>query len=790
MRNIKRFAVIILAICAVLVCASCKNCSKDKNKEIIVPEISDPNGTFLKIGNFTITNREAYHQLLNSYGIEIVLNEIDNALLPAVADEADFQEYLDEIIYGDEEKTEEALQEFLDQLSLSGLTKENYKDYYRLNYRRIQYAKQEYINSLDEEDYTDEDLEASFDTLYRKNNELIIIRFDSRKEANAFLAENNIDLDYLNNGWQNTDGEKLTDEQVKAVFDQVAEAQTYTYDDLVKVNGSLASTVYNWKANQYTKAPTMFGTQLYLVYKVSESGNLNDENVEVTFEQVKADIKEQLIDATVTSTYATKVALENQLKNGLKIYDESVEQFYKLTYNNVYSSLGIKEYDEFKGTDEQSNKNVFSYTVNGKTVTLTADDVFNKLKDAYGNYLSALYIKQYLVLKDNAVYNIETGEILDQKEYDKYYKTDITEYKTAFENGDYATLGYDANYGWENFIRDYLGILSEEKILINLDSSLYTAEYAKFKDKLTLQEEVKDAEGNVVETVDQLIQNKMVEIYNDYLNLTAVGVKAYYDKDLNNTADEIEETSAEAIIAKNLLTLVYEKANAIDDTTSNALSTIVLEYHLATKNHAVWGQYKAAGVQLALVSSASYTASSSNDEIVLDQLRAKYAELLAFDKAENGTDISGQDLSNGYTYSYTPKDEEGNSLDNVTTTINAFDFVNADEDVVYCENVQYLYVVTKVTKPYYINTSEAKYQPTRTQYETYLKNASDLTTAVKNCITTYYIPAINAIATETEISNYIMNEALELLSSITYNDIEGLREYIEACIEDTNSDTE
>ena len=801
MKNIRRFAVILLTICAVLVCASCKKCSDDK-KNIVVPAISNPDGTFLKIGDFVVTNKEAYHQLLNSYGIEVLLNEIDDALLPAVSDENAFKEYLDEIIYGDEEKTDEALQEFLDKLSLSGLTKENYEAYYRLNYRRLEAAKKLFLSELEDDYYTEDDLEAAFETLYRKNNDLIIIEFDSRKEANAYLTQNNIDLNYLNNGWRTTDGKELSDAEILAVFENIAKTvygdngssyvQTYTYEDLTTINSKLASSVYKWKAQQYSKAPTMYGSELFLVYKNAETGHLN-EGVEVTFDQVKDEVKDYLIETEVTSTYATKVSLENQVKNGLKIYDESLENFYELTFDNVYSNLGIKEYDEFPAIDENSESNVFEYTVNGKTVTVTADDMFAKLKESYGTYLAALYIKQYIVLKDNGVYNIVTGEILDQEQYDKYYKAEITEYKEAFEDGDYASLGYDANYGWENFIRDYLGILSEEKILINLDSSLYTDSYNKLKDVLTLQDEVKDAEGNVTATVDQLIQDKMEEIYKDYLNATAIGVKSYFDKDLDNKADELEEGSTEAIVAKNLLAEVYAQAEKLDGAISSVLNSVILEYQLATIGHPVWGQYKKAGVKLVLVASGSYTASSKNDEIILDHLRSEYAEILDFAKADEGTDLSGQDLSDGYTYSYTPKAEDGVTPENVTTTIDAFKFVDvesAENDIIEAENVQYLFFVTKVTKPYYINTSSQTYKPSRTQYETYLKDASDLTTAVKNCITTYYIPAINAIASDTELSNYLMNEALELLSGITYEDVSGLETYIKACIVDTNEGAE
>ena len=796
MKNIKRFAVILLTICAVLVCASCKKCSKDKQKQN--PVITNQNEVFLKVGNFQVSNNEAYYQLLNSYGLETLLSIVDDKILPAIQDEEGFKEYLDEVIYGDEEKSDELFNEFIESLPLSGLTEENYEAYYRLSYRRLEAAKKYFVENL-EEDYTEEQLKDAFEGLYFKNNDLIIIRFDSRKEANEYLTKYNIDLENLNTGWQTTDGTKLSDAEVLAVFENIYQelngvttsgVKTYTYDQLSTVNATLANKVYNWKVNNYTKAPTMFGSQLFLVYKNAETANLEN-GVEVTFEAKKAEVKEYLIETQVTSTYSTMVALTNQVKNAkLEIYDSGLEAFYKLTYDNAYSNLGysVDDYDAFVKTTKSSSENIFSYEVNGSRVYVTADELFATLKENYGTYLAALYIKQYIVLKDNSVYDITTGQILDQKTYDEYYKSEVTEYKEAFEDGDYASLGFDANYGWENFIRDYLGLLSEEKILINLDSTLYTNSYNTFKDKLTLGEEVKDEEGNVTQTVDQAIQNKMEEIFNKYLNVTAVGVKAYYDLDLDNKADEVAEDDT---LANNLLALVYEKAAAIEQPIATALTTVILEYNLASKFDATWGAYKAAGLELALVSSASYTAASSKDETILEQLREQYADLLAFTKADNGTDLSGQDLSDGYTYTYTKIDENGTNNGNATTTVRSTDFVKVtgeDSDIIVSENVAYLYFVTKITKPYYINTSEGRYKPTRAQYETYLNKPADLTTAVKNCITSYYIPALNELASETAISNLVMEEALELLANVTYSDVEGLREYINACIKDTNAE--
>ncbi len=791
MKNFKRFIVIILAICAVMVCASCKKCSKDKNR--LIPTLSDPTGTYLKIGNYTVTKKDVYYQLLNSYGTEVLLNMVDDALLPALSDEEGFQEYLDEIIYGDEEKTDEVKQKFLDELILSGLSKNPeddnyYETYYRLVYRRLEYGKKYFKDHMEEDYFKDEDIEKAFENTYRKTNDLIIIRFDSRNEANYFMTSNNIDLNYLNTGWQKTDGTKYTKDEILAIFENIYKdinnvnesgLKTYTYEDLTTINSSLANAVYNWKDGDYSKAPTIYGSDLYLIYKSTESGNLDEDGNVVTLESEKDKVIEDLIEAEVSSAYATMASQENELAHNLKIYDAGLENFYKITYDSIFKNLGYStdDYPAFVYTKEESNVNVFSYELNGKTIYVTADQFYDKLISNYGVYIAALYLKQYIVLKDNGVYDLATGTILDQEKYDDYYEAEIAEYKEAFENGDYASLGFDKNYGWDNFVRDYLGLLSEEKIIINLDSSLYEESLDEFKESLYLVEEVKDESGEVTTPIDALVQEKMEEIYNNYFNATAVGLKVYYDKNLDNKADEVTEGSPEALLATQLLQTIYAEAVKKKETITTALNDVILEYNLTNKNqNGIWKEFKTAGLKVKLISSASYNASSSNDEKIIEQIRTQYARLLAYNDtdSEKGTDLSGQDLSKSYTY----------TKNDVTYTVRATDFVNVSDtenDFVLCENTTYLYFVTKIVKPYYITSSTKSYKPTRLQYENYLKNPSNTTTAVKNCITTYYIPAINALADSDTVNNALMDESLELLTTITFDNKELLREYINAC---------
>lgn len=82
----------------------------------------------------------------------------------------------------------------------------------------------------------------------------------------------------------------------------------------------------------------------------------------------------------------------------------------------------------------------------------------------------------------------------------------------------------------------------------------------------------------------------MEEIYNNYFNATAVGLKVYYDKNLDNKADEVTEGSPEALLATQLLQTIYAEAVKKKETITTALNDVILEYNLTNKNQMVFGK--------------------------------------------------------------------------------------------------------------------------------------------------------------------------------------------------------
>ena len=322
---VRKMSVILVLVGCFLACTSCKKCSKCSERPLSFtdPAISNPDLPVLKIGKYVITKNEVYNQLLNSYGVETLMNMIDDNTLPEIKDQQAFDEYLDTVIYGDEEKTDEALNKFLESLPINGLSADKnaqnyYVKYYQIVYRRKLLAKNNFIADMKEDTFTEKQLKNHFEEKYRKNNDLIIVRFDSKNEANYYLSKYDIDLNYLNTGWQKTDGTKLTSAQVLSLFETIyqdrnivstAAIKTYAYDELEKINKTLASTVYNWSNEQYTKVPTAYSGIYYLIYKSSESKNLDANGNEVTYEAKQEEVKDSLIDATITTAYSSQQSM-------------------------------------------------------------------------------------------------------------------------------------------------------------------------------------------------------------------------------------------------------------------------------------------------------------------------------------------------------------------------------------------------------------------------------------------------------------------------------------------------
>lgn len=792
----------LLVVLVVLGVASCKG-----NKGYAHPEnepmVSNPNGTFLQLENKAISNKVVYNRLIQTYGLDAIISWMDSITLADFEiDEEDFNEHLNYIIFGVEdpensdltaEEIKEAEEKHDKAMYNQGYeTKEEWLAYYQLEYKRYAYGLAEYEKRVDElnqdektQIFDEEIYQTTFDSIFHNDYTAIILTFDSEYEAKQALANEGVDLRNMTFGWQNEDGTKLTAEEVKEIFTKIHESmnpgidaeQTYKYipdeykNELANFSATIANKVAGLSSmgdednNFYTVAPLSYGSRFFLALKVSETDTYGE--YEDATEEQKAEVKKYLLETSITSAF---LLVSAQQKAALKIYDEGLEIGYAKYYNDNITETGLK-LDKYVTTTDESSTVVAEFTYNGVKHELTADELFARLVNKYGVALGLLYAQEHIVLSNpeyNKVTEYETGKVIDKETYDKYYKTDITAYKDALEKGDYASKGFPANYGWDKFMLDYFGVATEAELMALYGGSLYSAAEGYFIKDIYMDEEVKetDEEGNevVTQTADHLVQAEMDKIFSEYFSASMIGVYAYVDKEANgltnNVADEM--TAEQEALAKELVDAVYAaakdvKAEEVNGTLAAALQEVVNEYKSTPVfAESEWAKFKKAGIQLTLVTSTTYTNTSTADEAILNEAQKQWELVKEYknDKEANpkGIDALGQTLDPGYR----------NVTDSVITYLTAEYFGDKSEAFI-SNDAAYRLVITKAFDHTYIKKSSSLFKPTLAEYESYLKDTSNVSSAVATAIKTYYTTAIANLTTPEIISDLLFTYTLDLL---------------------------
>ena len=548
----KRIIPCLIVVLSIFAIVSCKDDNKYKYPNPV--PLYTSNGIFAEIGNLKISNQDIYNRLLQSYGIEELENAIDAELLKDVVltadQEEDFQDQMKNLIYGtvdvekltEEEKADAEKSFKLDMIS-NGLNIDDktsplyYENYYRLDYKR--YVKtlevltaeiKEFDAELEEDEdpyFTDSDYLSYFTSNFHKTYKLIIVTFESEKEAIETMKNAGINVNSLLGGWKDAENQALTNEQVveafkamykKAYKEECTGATEYTYADLLKIQGSssssaIANKAVNLENGEYTEGPLAYSDRFFLMYaeevdtayvydnddtfKVEDNETyIAEKDADNNIVEITDALKEKLFSYLVDNILAiSSSAYENNINRvmyelrqaaGLEIFAEGLEIEYKSAYDTVFSTLDITDYEAFKATENTSSTEVAKW--NGGS--LTVDEMFNALTSRYGAVITLLFVQQYVILNSehNKVVNYVTGEVLDSEKYQEYLEEDIESYKESFENGDFETYGYPVSYGWTNFLRDYLGLTEEAAIIVDFNSTLYDDVLALYTKALYMAE--------------------------------------------------------------------------------------------------------------------------------------------------------------------------------------------------------------------------------------------------------------------------------------------------------------
>lgn len=874
MKNLKlllsRILPCLLVVACVFTFVSCKPKDDEDTYPKVSPTVSDPEGTFMSIGNYKVTRKTVYDRLVQNYGLDVLEDMINKSIVSNVEFDShysleDFETNYEIIKYGADpddstksnkanltaEQIKEADDAFLENMRANGyFSEETYKEeYYKLSYLTMNYVVkefkkfvEEYNNDEDNEEpyYSEEDMRDYYEANNRPKVTAIVITFDSEYQALQEMKNVGINVNKLNGTWEinNASATPATlEEAFKAIYKNVYgndyETHVYTSKELSKISSVIASKAYDLSKvstdivelnKSYTHGPLVAGSRYYLMLKLDEDATGITKYEDLTD---KSDILHALVENTISEYYITKILGEAHVANGLKIYDEGLESKYVIEFNAAYSNLKITDYEAFPETTEESATVVASYQLNGQTVNITADQLYDQLVKQYGSALSLSILQQYSLLSNkeyNSVIDFTTDEILDQDKFDEYYKADVQQFKTSFEEGKYATNGYPASYGWEHFIHDYLGVNSEMEIMKSMDSSLMeTAKDVLARTIWTNTKKVVDEETNEETEVidDEAIQKEMENIFNEFFSVSMVGVYVYYDKNEDGVADHYSEGANTDALSTALLNKIYTEAEALynaeknlDTTFESALSQTVNAYKLAASTSSVWGTYKKAGLKATAIASTNYTNSSSINETLKAALKDLWKKAWDIDSQK----LASKSLDPGYRYKtdidtisskdivsfeenvlvtsksgivagdylsfayenkdYTRKVLEVKAVDsNYTVTLSADEaplvnyytplnftsgelFINNTADEDKNANVAYKVSLTKIVDHTYL--SGKTYKPTLEDYEKYVKDNSSVTPSVKTAITTYYVPAIENVLSINGVSEAkVVNKILE-----------------------------
>ena len=586
--------------------------------------------------------------------------------------------------------------------------------------------------------FTTAKYESYLSANYQGKVKTALVFFDSDREAKEALKAAGVNvLGLTGQAWNSASGAVLTEAEVKEVFVKLHNAtntqkianfnemvEEYTFAELSTFNSTICTVVYDLASlnnleegqtvhNAYTILPVAYGTKFVVAMNVEEEALPE-------LEAKKAEITEKLIDQEVTAKYLSYSQLNNILTKGtVHIYNEGLENKFVQAVATAYSGVS-KEVYEYTRTEGESDKNVVTFELNGTAHNLTADDLFARLVKRYGTSLAISYLNEYVVLQNSIVYNYLTGEVLGQKSYDDIYEDVVTSVKDAFEKGDYQIAGYPASYGWENFLRDHLGVTEEKDLLFAPSTELYTEALKLYKDSL-------------VKGKHEDILAKATEIFEESFKVTAFALSAYVDADDDANADKLvpevldtedvedfyalsaaefwtkhgekyaayEATAEEFAATKatleaayaaqaefvnvlyNIVALSYgqitvdviansatyagkdvaaeltaiAEAIAVDhEGTIDRINELKNYYSIAPVTDAVFGQFKLAKLQIAVTSSTTYSETSSLSDTYKAELKSLYDNIVNYQAAYEAYEKDGSTKAYVYGTDITGKD--------------------------------------------------------------------------------------------------------------------------------------
>lgn len=249
---IRRTLPLIIALFVIILVALAGTIFSGEKK---VPTISNPDGTFLTVGDITIPNSRVYNDLKKQQGLATLIDLFDKQLMEsqknaddvsyfnAVTEEA-IDDEIEKAIFpngrsDDDDENDETISDWERSMFLTygHRTEAERRAYYRLTLAKTQYVRdlivKEYLDSIannvdgDDDTYTDDTIQESaitnyYNSNYKKSYWAILVKYNTLQEAKNALGQLGIVIKTNENSkdswfWGATDVE-LTEEEIKQTF--------------------------------------------------------------------------------------------------------------------------------------------------------------------------------------------------------------------------------------------------------------------------------------------------------------------------------------------------------------------------------------------------------------------------------------------------------------------------------------------------------------------------------------------------------------------------------------------
>ncbi|AUD62397.1 hypothetical protein BK010_01920 [Tenericutes bacterium MO-XQ] len=438
---------------------------------------------------------------------------------------------------------------------------------------------------------------------------------------------------------------KLDTDGVSIVGDGNDYTTTYTYDDLTDINTSLRSHIYDTliaeadmedpddtaDGKPYSSRIQTFGNARYLVFKLDDESETEegilvedpenpdaeifDDSTEAL--DIKAEMKNELLESKLTDNYVTAKVTELYDEQTLDIFDPIVRVFYDQSYG-------------YDGSDKNETGDVVAKVGD---IEITVEDFYNKLEASYGiNLALDMLANKYFEASD--VYTVSDADLDD---YTEQFENIISQ----FSSDNFASSGYPASMGRQNFLLTAFGSRSNQEAINNL----YV--YPALRQQYLEDYEVHFGNDDIFSSFATLAERQ----YNNFESITVSHLLVYFDQNGDGTPDDPQEyldtldaaSQTEVINGLiDLIDLVYsriglyrgmkEGLNAIANDFNNSgriqIGSSIPPYDYTLES--VWAEYRQLGFYLKFEDITSAVTNKSNfitgssvlDEVFYDRAMA------------------------------------------------------------------------------------------------------------------------------------------------------------------------